>query len=329
MNNVSMNPRRPHRPGLASAMTWATGIKPVLASLLVFHMAVAGCGKSEPAPTGEGSAAQTTPAGEQDVKKSADLVYVNWAEGIAYTHLAKVILEDMMGYEVEITAADVGPAYTAVAQGDKDAFMETWLPVLHKDYVDKYQGKVADLGHVYEGTQSGLVVPSYVTIDKISQLAEHKDKFGGKITGIDAGAGIMKTAEQLIKDYGLDFELLQSSGPAMTAALKKAIDKQEWIVVTGWKPHWKFGRWDLKFLEQDADKVVWKPGNIHIMGRMDLEKDKPELAKFLSQFKLDDAQLSDLMIKVKDAGGKDVEAVAREWMKSNEAAVSAWIPKKS
>lgn len=92
---------------------------------------------------------------QQKNAKSADLAYVNWAEGVAYTHLAKVILEEKMGYDVSITAADVGPAYTAVAQGSKDAFMETWLPVLHKDYVEKFKDEVVDLGMVFEGTQSG------------------------------------------------------------------------------------------------------------------------------------------------------------------------------
>ncbi|WP_428263420.1 glycine betaine ABC transporter substrate-binding protein [Haliangium sp.] len=290
---------------------------------------IAGCSqKSEPGATDEPAAKATeAPAETPAEKKVADLVYVNWAEGIAYTHLAKVVLEDKMGYEVKLTAADVGPAYTAVAKGDKDAFMETWLPTLHKDYVDKFQGKLLDLGHVYEGTQSGLVVPAYVTIDKISELNGVKDKFDGKITGIDAGAGIMKTTEQVIESYGLDYKLLASSGPAMTAALKDAIDKKEWIVVTGWRPHWKFGRWDLKFLAQDEDKTVWQPGNIHIMGRADLDKDKPELAAFLRNMTLTDAQLSDLMIKVNDSESKDVAEVARKWMADNEAVVTAWIPK--
>lgn len=258
-------------------------------------------------------------------QKSAELVYVNWAEGIAYTNLAKVILEDKMGYTVDITAADVGPAYTAVAQGDKDAFMETWLPVLHADYVEMYKDKIIDLGHVYEGTQSGLVVPAYVTIDKISEMNSVKDKFDGKIIGIDAGAGIMKTAEQVIDEYGLDFDLVSSSGPAMTAALQDAINNNEWIVVTGWRPHWKFGRWDLKFLQQDEDKVMWKPGNIHIMGRLNLEEDKPELAQFLKNIQFTDAQLGDLMLKVKESDA-DVADVARQWMNDNMDVVNSWIP---
>jgi glycine betaine/proline transport system substrate-binding protein len=254
--------------------------------------------------------------------RTADLVYVNWAEGVAYTHLAKVILEDKMGFEVTITAADVAPAYAAVAQDDKDAFMETWLPVLHKVYVEKFGDQVVDLGHVYDGTQSGLVVPTYVTIDNISQLADESDKFDGKITGIDAGAGIMKTTEQVVEQYDLGMELVSSSGPAMTAALKKAYDDEEWIAVTGWKPHWMFGRWDLKFLQQDEDKTVWKTGNIHIMGRQGLAEEKPELAKFLSNYFFTDEQLSDLMLAMREAD--DQEAAAREWMNAHPDLVASW-----
>lgn len=272
-----------------------------------------------------GCSGQSGQEGGQSAQKTADLVYVNWAEGIAYTNLAQNILEDKMGYDVSITSADVGPAYTAVANGDSDAFMETWLPVLHKDYVEKYKQDIVDLGYVYEGTQSGLVVPQYVSIDSISQLNANADKFDGQITGIDAGAGVMQTTEKVIDEYGLDLKLISSSGPAMTSALKRAIDNKEWIVVTGWKPHWMFGRWDLKFLKQDPDKVMWEKGNIHIMGRKNLEQDKPELAQFLKNLHFTDAQLADLMLKVNESD-QDVSAVTEEWMNNHEDLVNSWIP---
>lgn len=260
-----------------------------------------------------------------DTQKTADLVYVNWAEGIAYTNLAKNILEEKMGYEVDITSADVGPAYTAIANGDRDAFMETWLPVLHRDYVERFEDDIIDLGHVYQGTQSGLVVPEYVEIDYISELNDHIDRFDGEITGIDAGAGIMQTTEQVIEEYGLDFDLVTSSGPAMTAALSRAISNEEWIVVTGWDPHWKFGSWDLKFLQQDEDKMMWETGNIHMMGRADLEEDKPELAQFLRNMFFTEEQLADIMLAVEESD-RDVADVTRDWMYENEELVESWIP---
>ena len=267
-------------------------------------------------------------AGQQEAApaKEADLVYVNWAEGVAYTHLAKVVLEEKMGYEVNITAADVGPAYTAIAQGDMDAFMESWLPILHRDYYENFGDDILDLGHVYEDTLSGLVVPEYVTIDKISELNDHVDKFNGVITGIDAGAGVMiTTEEEVIPRYNLELELLPSSGPAMAAALDEAINRGEWIVVTGWDPHWKFGRYDLKFLEQDEDKIVWDAENIHILGRKDLDEDKPELAQFLRNMFFTVDELADLMLYIEEAD-VDVLEAAREWMYANEEVVQAWIP---
>lgn len=287
--------------------------------LAIGAVALFGCGGQQQGGTEGGTAAGTG-------DKTADLAYVNWAEGIAYTNLAKVILEEKLGYEVNITAADVGPAYTAVAEGDKDAFMETWLPVLHKDYLDRYGDQVVDLGHVYEGTQSGWVVPTYVTIDKIAEMSQPdvREKFDGKVTGIDAGAGVMKTSKKVIENYNLDYELISSSGPAMTAALKKAVDDKEWIVVTGWRPHWMFGRWDLKFLEQSPDKKMWGKGNIHIMARQGLKQEKPELANFLSNMFFTDAQLADLMLKVEE--GDDIEEVARAWMNANPDVVNSWLP---
>lgn len=260
-----------------------------------------------------------------ETQKSADLVYVNWAEGIAYTNLAKNVLEEKMGYDVTITSADVGPAYASISNGDQDAFMETWLPVLHSNYIERFEDDIVDLGYVYEGTQSGLVVPAYVEVDSISNLNDYTEQFNGEITGIDAGAGVMQTTQDVIEEYDLNYDLITSSGPAMTAALSSAIENEEYIVVTGWNPHWKFGRWDLKFLKQDDDKMMWETGNIHIMGRQNLEEDKPELAQFLSNMHFTEEQLGGLMLAVQESD-QDVSQVTMEWMNEHEELINSWIP---
>ena len=257
----------------------------------------------------------------EEQKKTADLVYVNWAEGVAYTHLVKYILEKDLGYEVTITAADVAPAYAAVAKGNKDVYMECWAE-MHKDYLDKYQDKLEFIGEVYKGTICGLVVPDYVTIDNISELKANADKFGGRIVGIDAGAGMMKTTEKIISEYDLGIELLASSGPAMTTALKKAINDKKWIVVTGWKPHWMFGRWNLKVLKQDGAKY-WNEGVINLVGKKGLSEEKPELVKFLNGFFMTDAQISSLMIAVNE--NDDINKAVENWVSDNEDAVKKWV----
>ena len=138
---------------------------------------------------------------------------------------------------------------------------------------------------------------------------------------------MVTTESEVMPAYGLTaagYTLLPSSGPAMMAALKQAIAKKEWIVVTGWKPHSMFGYWDLAFLEQDKDKV-WGVGNIHIMGRKTLREDKPELAKFLEKMQLNNSELGSLMVAINESK-KDTLDAARDWMKENEAVVAKWLP---
>ena len=80
-----------------------------------------------------------------------------------------------------------------------------------------------------------------------------------KITGIDPGAGIMEATEKAIEEYDLtDWDLVSGSSAAMTAALKKAYDKEEPIIVTGWTPHWKFAKYDLKYLEDPKGVTAGK-----------------------------------------------------------------------
>lgn len=275
-----------------------------------------GC-KKDPAP--EAAAQAQAPA------KTLKLVYVNWAEGVAMTHLAKAVLEDRMGYQVQLTMADVAPVFTSLAEGDSDAFLDAWLPLTHKDYMERFQGKVEDLGTNYEGARIGLVVPAYVQAQSIADLAGMKKALDGQIVGIDSGAGIMSTTEKALAAYKLDLRLMSSSGPAMAASLQDAIKRERPVVVTGWKPHWKFARWNLKFLD-DPQGVYGSAENIHTLTRPGLEKDKPEVARFLRAFKLDDAQLGDLMGAVSEAKGDPSEAV-REWMKRHAALVDGWVPR--
>ncbi|WP_125152814.1 glycine betaine ABC transporter substrate-binding protein [Clostridium rectalis] len=258
--------------------------------------------------------------------KTVKLGYVNWAEGVAMTNLAKAVLEDKMGYKVDLTMGEAGMIFTSVAENDLDAFLDAWLPVTHKDYMDRYKSDLDDLGTNYDDAKIGLVVPKEFNINSIEELNKVKDKVEGKIIGIDAGAGIMKASKKAIEDYKLNYELLEGSGPAMTTMLKDAVGKKKPIVVTGWKPHWMFARWNLKFLE-DPKHSFGDVESIHTVSRKGFKEDMPEVAEFLKNFKLDDLQLGTLMGLIEESN-KDPLDCAKEWIKDNEDLVNSWIPKK-
>ena len=164
-------------------------------------------------------------------KGTVNLGYVNWSEGIAMTNLAAAILEDEMGYKVDMTLADVAPIFTSLSSGNTDAFLDAWLPTTHASYMERYGDDLDDLGLNYENARLGLVVPEYVDINSVEELNDKKSDFNGEIVGIDSGAGVMLNTETAINEYGLDFELIPGSGPTMTAALKRQLMQKNQLLL--------------------------------------------------------------------------------------------------
>lgn len=264
--------------------------------------------------------------GGSENKKKISIAYANWSEGIAMTNLAKVIFEDQ-GYEVKLLNADLAPIFASLSRKKADVFMDVWMPVTMADYMQEYGDKLEVIGNIYDNARIGLVVPEYVTINSIEELNAEKDRFSGEIVGIDAGAGIMKATDQALKDYQLDYKLLTSSGPAMTASLKKAIDKNEWIVVTGWTPHWMFDCFKLKIL-QDPKTIYGAVETIHTVAWKGFSEQDPFAAQLLKNMHLTDEHISSLMTAIEDAQTSETEA-ARQWMNEHKELVDSWIPKDS
>ncbi|WP_143308848.1 glycine betaine ABC transporter substrate-binding protein [Chitinophaga vietnamensis] len=246
------------------------------------------------------------------------IAYVNWAEGIALTQLAKNLLEKK-GYTVTLKNADVAPVFAAVAGGDADVFMDTWMPATHKDYMDNFGSKVTILNTNFDGAKTGLVVPDYVNINSIEELNAAKKHFGGKIIGIDAGAGIMSKTQDAIKTYHLDLQLQSSSEAAMMATLKKCIDEMQPIVITGWAPHWMFARYKLHFLE-DPLNTFGSEEKILTIANNEFSVRDTVAVNFFRKFQLNSQQLGSLMGSLADADGKE-DAVIERWTWEN----AEWI----
>ncbi len=144
-----------------------------------------------------------------------------------------------------------------------------------------------------------------------------------EIVGIDPGAGLMKiTIDQMLPEYGLEnWDVVEGSGAAMAAALKKAYDKKEPIIVTGWSPHWKFASFDLKYLE-DPKGIYGGEEDVHTIARLGLAEDHPDAHKLLSQFNWSPSDLETIMNQIQD-GVKPDEA-ATTWLSENEALLGEW-----
>ncbi|MBN2766651.1 MAG: glycine betaine ABC transporter substrate-binding protein [Paludibacteraceae bacterium] len=248
------------------------------------------------------------------------ILYPNWAEGIAFTYLAKTALEEY-GYEVVLYNLEPGLIYGELSKDNSkgDVLMDAWLPNTHKDYWAKYGDNLVKLGEAFSNGTTGLVVPSYVSINTIEELNAHRDEFEGKIYGIGSGAGIHANTLKAIDAYNLNFDQITSSGPAMVASLEKAIRDKKSIVITGWKPHFMWDKFDLKYLVDN--KGVYPKDACEIISRRGFEQEKPEAARFFKNFNLSEEELYSLLTAIEENGE---EKGAKKWYEANKTLVDSW-----
>lgn len=268
--------------------------------------------------------AGTTVAAE----KSINIGWTAWSDAEAVTKMAKKLIEENFdGYSVELTLADIAIQYQGVARGDLDMMMMAWLPGTHADYMEKVAGDVIDLGPIYTGAKLGWVVPAFVPEDEVASIAdlgkdEVKQKLGAQVQGIDPGAGLMRLSAEALKEYGLDdYELVSASGAAMTAALERAVRRNEWIVVTGWSPHWKFGKHDLRYLD-DPKGVLGGQERIHVIARKGFYQDNPDVGAFLARMYLPLDELEGLMA---DAEDTSYEQAIDRYVEENPNRIRYWL----
>ena len=254
-----------------------------------------------------------------DDEKDINLVYVEWDTEVASTNVVGEVLKDM-GYNVTLTPLDNGVMWESIAKGEADAMVAAWLPKMHAPKMEQYKDDVMELGPNLEGARVGLVVPKYMEVDSIADLSDEANK---TITGIEPGANTMEITENLATDYPnlSDWSVAASSSGAMTVALGQAYENEEDIVVVGWSPHWKFAKYDLKYLE-DPKEAYGTTESIHTVTRLGLDKDKPEAFELLDNFYWTSEDSETVMKAISE--GTDPKDAARDWIEANEDTVEGW-----
>ncbi len=269
----------------------------------------------------------TSMAGATAAADEVTIGWTAWSDAEFITKLAAEILEGHGGYDVDLTQTDIAPQYQGLASGDIDAMLMSWQPGTHGDYLDEIAGEYTDLGPLYTRARLGWVVPDYIPEDELSSIEDLRDdevreKLGGEITGIDPGAGLSGLSEDAMEDYGLDdYNLQFSSGAGMTAALERAIGRDEWIVVTGWSPHWKFGAYELRYLE-DPEGSLGGAERIHALTRNGFHEDQPEVAEFFARMYVPLEMLQEYMAYAED---NSYDEAVQKFIDEQPERVNYWL----
>jgi glycine betaine/proline transport system substrate-binding protein len=258
-----------------------------------------------------------------DTKPTIKIGYVEgWDDSVATSNVAAEVIQKRLGYPVQLVPVAAGIMWQGVARGDLDATLSAWLPVTQGAYWDQFKTKVSDLGTNFPDAKIGLIVPADVPETSIADLEAHKADFGGRIVGIDAGAGVMKKTDDAIKAYSLDYQLMPSSGSAMTAELARSMHANKPVIVTGWAPHWMFAKWKLKFLD-DPKKVYGEAEHVDNVINPGLETKAAPVVAFLKKFQWKPGEIDSVMLATEN--GAKPTAAADAWIAAHGDRVDSWL----
>ena len=82
-----------------------------------------------------------------------------------------------------------------------------------------------------------------------------------------------------------------------------------------------FGRWDLRFLD-DPKGTLGEAQHVDVIARKGFKKDYPEVAAFLSNYKLD---LEDLQAAMDEAQKTSYEEAIQTYIEENGEQIEGWF----
>ena len=254
---------------------------------------------------------------------------VGWTDIQVTTGAASVILE-ALGYEPAVSTLSVPVTMASLKNKDIDVFLGNWMPSMTADiqaYLD--DKSIEQVAANLEGAGYGLVVPQYVAdagVKSLADLGANKDKFSGKIFGIEAGNDGNRIIQTMIddpKNNMKDFQLVESSEAGMLTEAEKAMKNNEWIIFLGWTPHPIMGEMKIAYLDGMGDSG-FGAATVYTIARAGYSTECPNVGALLKNLKFDLAMEGALMDPVLK-NGADPKETAKAWLKANPDVVKPWL----
>lgn len=279
-------------------------------------LVLAGCSSSEDTDT---TAAATS--GSDEAMAGGEItfgVFNGWDESVASSLLWEAILEDK-GYDVTLEYADPAVTFQALADGDYDLVTDVWLPGTHASYLEEFGDDITEVGAWFDSAALTVAVNADAPIDSLADLAANADEFDNRIVGIEPGAGLTAAVENGIPTYGLEgMDFITSSTPAMLAELDSAMADGENIVVTLWEPHWAYGAYDIKNLE-DPEGILGDAESIYTYSRNGFADEFADVNEWMAGFTMESDLLYDLENRLNAASGEsEYPEIVAEFIADNQ-----------
>lgn len=267
-------------------------------------------------------------AGDAASCKTVRLSDVGWTDIQATTGLASVLLS-ALGYEPDVKQLSVPVTFASLKNKDIDVFLGNWMPSMVNDIKDyAADGSVETIGVNLTGPMYGIVVPDYVAdagVKTLTDLGKFKDKFNGKIYGIEAGNDGNRIILDMISkpaDNLTGFELVESSEAGMLTQAEQSIKNNEWIAFLGWAPHPVMGAMKITYLDGMGNSG-FGAATVSTNVRKGYLADCPNAGTFISNLKFDLAMEGEMMDAILKGG--DVTTVTTDWLKAHPDRITPWL----
>jgi glycine betaine/proline transport system substrate-binding protein len=222
--------------------------------LLALGMFTAACGEEKDEGSDGGGGGESA-AGGKDCGK----VVINenaWAGSTANVYIAKAVLEEELGCEVEITKIAEIPVFQAMADGKVDAVLEDW------EHTDEYEQYVDKAGTVVKGGPLGVTghigwfIPKYL-MDEHPEfktwkgLKGQEDLFKTPESGdqgmfLGGDPSYVQKDKELIEALDLNLKHVTAGAEPAQVARWSQLYKQEKPVLFYWySPQYLFEEYDL------------------------------------------------------------------------------------
>ncbi|MEZ4527058.1 MAG: choline ABC transporter substrate-binding protein [Desulfobacterales bacterium] len=271
-------------------------------------------------------------AAESEPCKEVRFSDVNWTDITSTTALTSQVLKGL-GYSPKTHVLAVPVTFTSLKNRDIDVFLGLWMPSMTAD-IKPYQedGSVETVRANLKGAKYTLAVPKYVYeagVKIFADIAKHKDRFEGKIYGIEPGNDGNRLIQTMIdKDaFGLKgWKLVESSEQGMLSQVKRAERKKEWIVFLGWEPHPMNSNFELAYLDGGDDYFGPNLGGatVYTTVRKGYLEECPNVGKLLNNLTFTLKMENQVMGMILDEG-MEPEKAAEKWLKANPAVLDTWL----
>lgn len=243
------------------------------------------------------------------------IAFNEYVESSFQLEILKEIIKQKLGLAAEGILVNNQEIFRMVAEGKADFSTAAMLPSCEALEVE-YRGQMENLGSNLDGCKLGLIVPSYVEINSITEMKSSANKFKNKIYSLQRRTSLGRMVGEALESYEISgYTVEYDEEKVMLEALHKAISNKEWIIITGWQPHYMFSVYDLKYL-QDPKMVFGSEDHCATLVKQGLKEENMELYQIVKNFKLNMTAVNHALWEINK--GTSIKDAAQSYLNSGK-----------